>query len=80
MENVSLWGSRCSKGNLVFNWRVVLAPFEVVKYLVAHEVAHLKEMNYSKNFWELVEDIYPEYQPAKLWLKRNGKNLYSYLP
>lgn len=80
MENVSRWGSCCSKGNPVFNWRVVFAPFEVLKYLVAHEMVHLKEMNHSKNFWELVEDIYPEYQPAKLWLKRNGKSLYSYLP
>ncbi|HJD54362.1 MAG TPA: M48 family metallopeptidase [Rickettsia endosymbiont of Proechinophthirus fluctus] len=80
MENVSRWGSCCGKGNLVFNWRVVFAPFEVLKYLVAHEMAHLKEMDHSKNFWELVEYIYPEYQPAKLWLKRNGKNLYSYLP
>ena len=59
MENVSRWGSCCSKkGNLVFNWRVVFAPFEVLKYLVTHEMVHLKEMNHSKNFWELVERIY----------------------
>lgn len=80
MENVTTkWGSCCSRGNLSFNWRIVFAPYEVLKYLVAHEMAHLKEMNHSKNFWQLVEDIYPEYQPAKLWLKRNGRNLYSYL-
>lgn len=79
MENVTRWGSCCSKGNLAFNWRIVFAPAEVLKYLVAHEMAHLKEMNHSGNFWQLVEDIYPQYQPAKLWLKRNGKNLYNYL-
>jgi len=79
MENVTRWGSCCSRGNLAFNWRIVFAPAEVLKYLVAHEMAHLKEMNHSKNFWQLVEDIYPEYQPAKLWLKRNGRNLYNYL-
>lgn len=79
MENVTRWGSCSSYGHLAFNWRIVFAPAEVLKYLVAHEMAHLKEMNHSKNFWQLVEDIYPEYQPAKLWLKRNGKNLYNYL-
>ena len=76
MENVTRWGSCSSKGNLAFNWQIVFAPAEVLKYLVAHEMAHLKEMNHSKNFWQLVEDIYPEYPPAKLWLKRNGRNLY----
>ncbi|HJD56071.1 MAG TPA: M48 family metallopeptidase [Rickettsia endosymbiont of Pyrocoelia pectoralis] len=60
MENVTRWGSCCSKGNLAFNWRIIFAPFEVLKYLVAHEMAHLKEMNHSENFWQLVEDIYPE--------------------
>lgn len=79
MENVTRWGSCSSRGNLSFNWRIVFAPGEVLKYLVAHEMAHLKEMNHSENFWNLVEDIYPKYQPAKLWLKRNGKSLYSYL-
>jgi len=79
MENVTRWGSCSSQGNLAFNWRIVFAPMEVLKYLVAHEMAHLKEMNHSKNFWQLVENIYPEYQSAKLWLKRNGRNLHSYL-
>lgn len=79
MENVTRWGSCCSKGNLAFNWRIVFAPIEVLKYLVAHEMAHLKEMNHSENFWQLVEDIYPEYKSAKLWLKRNGRSLYNYL-
>ncbi len=79
MENMTKWGSCSNSGNLSFNWQIVFTPYEVLKYLVAHEMAHLKEMNHSTNFWQLVEYIYPEYQPAKLWLKRNGRNLYSYL-
>ncbi|MCC8369240.1 MAG: M48 family metallopeptidase [Rickettsia endosymbiont of Oxypoda opaca] len=79
MDNVTRWGSCSSKGNLAFNWRIVFAPYEVLQYLVVHEMSHLQEMNHGKNFWDLVANIYPEYIAAKLWLKNNGKNLYNYL-
>lgn len=79
MDNMTRWGSCSSKGELAFNWRIVFAPYEVLKYLVVHEMAHLQEMNHSNKFWRLVAKIYLEYPPARLWLKNNGKNLYNYL-
>ncbi|MFY9589752.1 M48 family metallopeptidase [Rickettsia endosymbiont of Halotydeus destructor] len=79
MDNMTRWGSCSSKGNLAFNWRIVFAPYEVLQYLVVHEMCHLKEMNHGKNFWRLVAKIYPEYPLARLWLKNNGRNLYNYL-
>lgn len=65
----SRWGSCSSKRNLNFNWRLVMAPMEVLDYVVVHELCHLKEMNHSKNFWRLVEEIQPDYKKHKNWLK-----------
>lgn len=65
----SRWGSCSSKRNLNFNWRLVMAPLEVLDYVVVHELCHLKEMNHSKAFWNLVEDILPDYQEQRAWLK-----------
>lgn len=65
----SRWGSCSSKRNLNFNWRLVMAPMEVLDYVVVHELCHLKEMNHSKNFWKLVEDILPDYKRQREWLK-----------
>jgi predicted metal-dependent hydrolase len=79
MNNITRWGYCSSEGSLAFNWRIIFAPYEVLKYLVAHEMSHLKEMNHSKNFWQLIAIIYPEYLPAKLWLKKKGRTLYNYL-
>ncbi|WPY01410.1 M48 family metallopeptidase [Candidatus Trichorickettsia mobilis] len=78
-SNVSKWGSCSSKGNLSFNWRLVFASEEVLKYVVIHEMCHLKEMNHSKNFWHLVSTIEPDYSLSKLWLRKNGHLLNYYL-
>lgn len=72
------WGSCSSKGNLSFSWRLALAPREVFDYVIAHELAHLKEMNHSKNFWHIVSILYPDYKKARKWLKTNGSNLHLY--
>ncbi len=84
VKNISLrdtssrWGSCSADGNLSFSWRLVFAPYEVMSYVVAHEVAHLREHNHSPIFWKLVESICPEYEIWEKWLKKNGKMLYRY--
>ena len=74
------WGSCSSLKNLNFNWRIIFAPKNVLKYLVVHEICHLKEMNHSDKFWNLVEKVDPNYKESRLWLKKNGRQLYNYLP
>lgn len=68
----SRWGSCSSKRNLNFNWRLVMAPMEVLDYVVVHELCHLKEMNHSKDFWALVEEILPDYKKSRNWLRACG--------
>jgi predicted metal-dependent hydrolase len=74
----SRWGSCSSKGSLSFSWRLVLAPGAVVDYVVAHEVAHLVEMNHGPRFWRLVRSLNPDTAAARAWLKRNRNRLFSY--
>lgn len=74
----SRWGSCNSKGKLAFSWRLVLAPKEVLTYVVAHEVAHMREMNHSPRFWQWVEELYPDIDTPRRWLKANGAGLYRY--
>ena len=69
------WGSCSSKGNLNFNFLLVLVPAEVRDYVVVHELCHLKEMNHSKDFWNLVEGILPDYRTHRKWLKAHGSAL-----
>ncbi len=66
------WGSCTLNGNLNFSYRLIMAPIEVVDYVVVHELAHLVEHNHSPKFWKLVETIIPEYKKMKKWLKENG--------
>lgn len=74
----SRWGSCSSTGNLNFSWRLVFAPSEVMDYVVAHEVAHLRHMNHSQAFWNQVEALCPDYEVAKAWLHQHGKHLYRF--
>lgn len=69
------WGSCSSEKSLNFNWRLIMAPLEVIDYVVAHELAHLKEMNHSRDFWETVRKMYPLYREYRTWLRRNGDTL-----
>ncbi|MBP3479273.1 MAG: M48 family metallopeptidase [Oscillospiraceae bacterium] len=71
----SRWGSCSGKGNLNFNCLLMLAPPEVVDYVVIHELCHRKEMNHSQRFWLEVERVLPNYRASKKWLKDNGQNL-----
>ncbi len=65
------WGSCSSEGNLNFNWRLAMAPTEVIEYVVIHELCHRIEMNHSKEFWRLVQERCPDFKKHKAWLKRN---------
>jgi predicted metal-dependent hydrolase len=69
------WGSCSSQKTLNFNWKLIMAPLEVIDYVVAHELAHLTELNHSRDFWERVRKIYPLYREYRTWLKRNGDSL-----
>ncbi len=77
-DTSSRWGSCSHDGNLSFSWRLVFAPYEVLSYVVAHEVAHIREHNHSVKFWALVEQLHPEFKSAQIWLKKHGKSLYVY--
>jgi predicted metal-dependent hydrolase len=77
-ETRSRWGSCSAKGALSFSWRLVLMPEMVIDYIVAHEVAHLAEMNHGPRFWRLVRTLYPDYAPSRAWLKRHRGRVFSY--
>ena len=66
---------RAANGNLNFNWLLILAPPEVLDYVVVHELCHRMEMNHSQAFWKEVEKILPDYQERQKWLKDNGWRL-----
>jgi predicted metal-dependent hydrolase len=72
----SRWGSCSSKGTLMYSWRLIMAPPEVLQYVAAHEVAHLAEMNHSPAFWAVVERLYGNYNPPRHWLRENGDQLH----
>lgn len=71
-DTTSRWGSCTSDGTLSFSWRIMMAPKTVIDYLVAHEVAHLKEMNHGPKFWALCRELCPRTDEARAWLKKNG--------
>jgi predicted metal-dependent hydrolase len=71
----SLWGSCSREGNLNFNWRLTLAPFDVLDYVVLHELAHRHEMNHSRRFWAHVAKFCPDYRTHRRWLRENGEAL-----
>lgn len=74
----SRWGSCSSQGALMFSWRLIMAPPQVLAYVAAHEVAHLAEMNHSQAFWSQVERIYGPYDTERRWLRENGTQLHRY--
>jgi hypothetical protein len=69
------WGSCNSHGSLSFTWRLVLAPLDVIDYVVVHELAHTQIPNHSKKFWIRVAEIMPDYKKRLAWLKKNGRYL-----
>lgn len=75
----SRWGSCAADGSLMFSWRLIMAPPEVLDYVAAHEVAHLVEMNHSADFWAVVARIMPGYAPHRRWIKGKGNELHRYV-
>lgn len=73
----SRWGSCSSAGRLMFSWRLIMAPPEVLDYVAAHEVAHLVEMNHSSAFWQVVAGLCPDYARRRRWLRDHGTVLHS---
>ena len=69
------WGSCGPKGSLNFTWRLVMAPEDVIDYVIVHELAHLRIRNHSENYWEAVRLLMPDYQIRLKWLKDNGHRL-----
>jgi predicted metal-dependent hydrolase len=74
------WGSCSSRGALSFNWRLVVAPSPVLRYVVVHELCHLREANHSAAFWSLVADALPGFAGERAWLRRHGHELLAYRP
>jgi predicted metal-dependent hydrolase len=69
------WGSCSHKGNLSFNWRLIMAPEPVIDYVIVHEVTHLKELSHSKRFWKLVAEECPGWREHRKWLDEHGAEL-----
>lgn len=69
------WGSCSSRGTLSFNYRLIFAPPAVLDYVVVHELCHLTHMNHSKEFWNLVGSVMPDYRAHRRWLKDHGQEL-----
>lgn len=74
----SRWGSCTAQGRLMYSWRLIMAPPDVLRYVAAHEVAHLKHMDHSAAFWATVEGLMPNYQQHRAWLRHHGAGLHSY--
>lgn len=79
MNNKTKWGSCSSEGVLSFHWRMIFAPKNILHYLIIHEMCHIVHMNHSKDFWNMVESIDPDYKASRLWLKKHGMLLHTYL-
>lgn len=69
------WGSCSPNGNLNFSWRLVMAPLEVIDYVVVHELSHLRVSNHSGRFWMVVESMLPDYKQRRKWLREHGETL-----
>jgi predicted metal-dependent hydrolase len=69
------WGSCSATASLNFSWRLIMAPLEVVDYVVVHELVHTRIHNHSKQFWHKVEMIMPDYKEHRTWLRKNAQQL-----
>jgi len=68
------WGSCSSKGDVSFNWRIIMTPHQIIDYVVIHELCHLLEHNHSPKYWRLLERHIPDYLEKRDWLKVQGSS------
>lgn len=73
------WGSCSSRGNINYNWRIIMSPPEVIDYLVVHELCHLRIPNHSESFWQEVKKFSPLFKQHRTWLRQNGRMLMDIL-
>ena len=71
----SRWGSCSSNGKIYYNWKIIMAPTRIIKYVVCHELAHLKVHNHSPKFWMLLRSMCQNLDDAKSWLIKNKNTL-----
>ncbi len=69
------WGSCSPRGDLNFSWPLIMAPMEIIDYVIVHELVHLEVKNHSEHFWNKVRTIMPDYNGRRAWLKLNGRDL-----
>jgi hypothetical protein len=79
-DTASRWGSCSAARAISFSWRLIFAPDFVRDYVVAHEIAHLREMNHGARFWKLLNSLNPDVDAAQAWLKSHGRGLQRYTP
>lgn len=77
-DTASRWGSCSAQGSLSYSWRLILAPQFVLDYVVAHEVAHIQELNHGPAFWKLVRELVGDPRKAQTWLREHGAALHRY--
>ncbi len=77
-DTASRWGSCSHKKRINLSWRLALAPLKVARYVIAHEVAHLVHFNHSAEFWQLVDELHPNWKNERDWLGANGAGLHAY--
>jgi len=77
-DTTTRWGSCSPTGRIAFCWRLILAPREVMNYVVAHEIAHLVELNHGPRFWRLVRHMVPDVDAPRRWLSDHGIRLHRY--
>lgn len=67
------WGSCSTRGSLNFSWRLIQAPLSIVDYVIVHELVHLKQHDHSKKFWAKVQELMPDYERRRAWLRENER-------
>jgi predicted metal-dependent hydrolase len=72
----SLWGSCSRRGNIRLNWRLAMMPFDIMEYIVIHEICHLKVHGHCSKFWKVVENLLPDYKERRKWLRQHGMSFF----